>query len=239
MNQNELVEAIIKEVKRVLAMRGIQVSSSPEGSTAATPSAVSSTPVVSAHDVIDQSVGSRDSTGKQVITQRDLEALQGQSITVTPRAVITPLAHDYAREKGITITRVAGTGVQDGGSVSPQPVAAVGIVIAPDFPSDSTIVKKFLASRGLQVKEFSGKSYEAAIANLTGAVSSGTANFGVCVEKSGMEGTIHANRNKSIRAVHCRDTMEARAARVDIGANIIVLDAVSNPEAVIGGYIGV
>ena len=239
MNQNELVEAIIKEVKRVLTMRGIPISSSPEGSNTATFSAVSSTPEVSSPGIIDQSIGNCDLTGKQVITQRDLEAFEGQSITVTPRAVITPLAHDYAREKGITITKVAGTGAQNSGSVSPQPVATVALVIAPDFPSDSTIVKKFLTSRGLQVKELSGKSYEAAISNLTGAVSSGTANFGVCVEKSGMEGTIHANRNKSIRAVHCRDTMEARAARVDIGANVIVLDAVSNPEAVIGGYMGV
>ena len=114
MNQKELVETIIKEVKHALDLRGIQVSSSPERNTVATPSSVNTTPEVSASGMTDQSIGSRDSTGKQVITQRDLEALQGQSITVTTRAVITPLAHDYAREKGITITRVAGTGVQGG-----------------------------------------------------------------------------------------------------------------------------
>jgi hypothetical protein len=32
--------------------------------------------------------------------------------------------------------------------------------------------------------------------------------------------------------------MDARAARVDIDANIIVLDSTSNPEAIISGFTG-
>ena len=230
MNQDELVEAIIKEVKRVLTLRGISVSSSS--------SDVSSISAVSTTDKVIQSVGSSDLTGKQIITQKDLEAFKGQSITVSKKAVITPLAFDYAREKGIAITRVEQPSTNKSVSGNSQPIVNVGIVVAPDFPGDSVIVKKILESKGFIIKELTGKSYEAAIVNLGNAVLSGTANFGVCIEKSGMEGPIYANRNKNIRAVHCRETMDARAARVDIGANVIVIDSTSNPEAVITGFIG-
>ena len=234
MNQDELIEAIIKEVKRVLALKGVEIASSP-ASLSPAGSPASAAP---ASDVIDKSVGSRDMAGKQVITQKDFETLQGQSITVSKKAVITPLAFDYAKEKGITITRVdqAPLTKSDGGNM--QPVVTVALAVAPDFPGDSMVVKKFLASKNIQIKEFSGKSYESAVNNLANAVSSGAASFGVCVEKAGMLGPIYANRNKNIRAVHCRETFDARAARVDIGANVIVIDSVSNPEAVISGFMG-
>lgn len=234
MNQAELVESIIKEVKRVLVLRGVQVAPSPVSSSPAERPA----PAASAFAGIEQSVGRRDLTGKQVITQKDLEAFQGQSITVTQNAVITPLAIDYAREKGITITKVEQQVKPNSVSANQQPVVIAALAVAPDFPSGSMIVKKFLASKGFQIKESSGKSYKDSITDLVNAVSSGTASFGICIEKSGMEGPIYANRNKNIRAVHCRETYDARAARVDIGANVIVIDSVSNPEAVISGFTG-
>ncbi len=234
MNQDELIEAILKEVKRVLALKGVEVASS----TASSSPAGSSSPAAPSLSTIDKSVGSRDMAGKQVITQRDLETLQGQSITVSKRAVITPLAFDYAKEKGITITRVEQTHVTQSDGVSTQPVVTVALAVATDFPGDSMMVKKFLVSKSVRIKEFSGKSYETAVNNMANAVSSGAVSFGVCIEKAGMLGPIYANRNKNIRAVHCRETFDARAARVDIGANVIVIDSVSNPEAVISGFMG-
>ena len=234
MNQDELIKAIIKEVKKVLALKGVEVASSPASiSPAGSPATAAPAP-----GVIDQSLGSRDMSGKQVITQKDLEPLQGQSITVSKKAVITPLAIDYAREKGIAITKVDQAPEKKSGGGNLQSVVTVALAVAPDFPSDSMVVKNFLASKGVQINEFSGKSYETAVNNLTNAVSSGAASFGVCVEKAGMLGPIYANRNKNIRAVHCRETIDARAARVDIGANVIVIDSVSNPEAVISGFMG-
>jgi hypothetical protein len=233
MNRDELVEAIIKEVKRVLALRGISVSSSASSA----PVTSSPSPVSPAAKGV-QSVGSTDLTGKQIITQKDLEAFKGQTITVTKRAVITPLAFDYAREKKIILSRIEQTAANKSSSAGKQSVVTVGLTVAPDFPGDSTVVKKFLASKGFTIKDFSGKSHETAINNLCTAVSSGSSDFGISIEKTGMEGPIYANRNRNIRAVHCRETMDARAARVDIGANVIVIDSTSNPEAVISGFVG-
>lgn len=245
MNQQDLVEKIVAEVKRALALRGIETA--PASSTGASPAPKPAAPVPAAApaapapaaDQTVQSIGSRDLTGKQVITQRDLEKFQGQTITVTQKAVITPLAKDYARDKGITITKSSAVpGAANAGAGASQPAPAVAVAVAPDFPNDSSFVLKFLASKGFQIKEFTGKSYEKSVTDLSGAVSSNAASFGICIEKSGMEGPIYANRNRSIRAAHCRETLDARAARVDIGANVIVINAASNPEAVISGYIG-
>ena len=125
MNQDELVEAIIKEVKRVLTLRGISVSSSSSSS-----SDVSSISAVSTTDKVIQSVGSSDLTGKQIITQKDLEAFKGQSITVSKKAVITPLAFDYAREKGIAITKVEQPSTNKSVNGNSQPTVNVGIVVS-------------------------------------------------------------------------------------------------------------
>lgn len=244
MNHDELVEAIIREVKKVLTQRGIEVGSSSGKAPAQTPANRPTLPVLeSAAPVIGSgetaAVGSTDLTGKQVITQKDLEAYQGQTITVTQKAVITPLALDYARDKNITVSRadVSPEKKTEGTSLLPASITAA-LTVSPDFTGDGSILKSILESKRLTVKVFSGGTYEENVKKLAGAVASGSAQFGVCLENTGMVGPIHANRNNAVRAVHCRETFDARAARVDIGANVIVLDSASNPEAVISGFTG-
>ena len=239
MNQDQLVNKIITEVKRVLEQRGITVtpeSQKPAAAPAApAPQPATSRPAVQAPQTSD--IGGTDLTGKQVIVQKDLEPHKGKTIIVTQRAVISPLAMDYAKANGITISR---------SSAQPSPAQSdraeysgiVGVCIAPDFPGDASILKSILATKRLQIKEFIGNSYEDSIKKLCNAVSSGSVHFGVCLEKTGMEGPITANRNDKIRAVHCRETLDSRSARVDYGANVVILDAASNPEAVISGFTG-
>ena len=239
MNRDELVEAIIKEVKNVLALRGVTIAPSSSVPAAGGKSRAVSAPAKYARPADNtQSVGSSDLTGKQIITQRDLEGLDGQSITVRKNAVITPLAYDYAREKGISLNKVEQPAVTGGSGGNSQTVVNVSLVVAPDFPGDCSVVRNFLKSKGFNIKEVTGKSHEAAVNALGTSVSSGSSDFGVCIEKTGMQAPIYANRNKNIRAVHCRETLDARAARVDLGANVIVIDSASNPEAVLSGFVG-
>ena len=239
MNRDELVDAIIREVKNVLALRGVTVAPSTPSYTAGKKARGISVPSKSVQTVKNtQSVGSSDLTGKQIITQKDLEGHGGKSITVRKNAVITPLAYDYAREKDISLNKVEQPVVSGGSAGKTQSVINVSLAVAPDFPGDSSVVKQFLQSKGFNVKEITGKSHEAAVSSLGTSVSSGTSDFGICIERTGMEAPIYANRNKKIRAVHCRETLDARAARVDLGANVIVIDSLSNPEAVISGFIG-
>ena len=232
MKQEELVESIVNEVKRVLALRGIQVASDNSGTPVPAFKAPLSVPVA-------PQSGAHDLTGLRVITQKDLESLKGTTVSIAKKAVITPLAVDYAREKGITLKKVeAPSGQNPQSSVSTAHFGRVALAVAPDFPGDSMFVKRFLISKGLDVKEISGSKYENSIYTLAEFVAGGQVDFGVCVERSGMEAPIYANRNQKIRAVHCRDTFDARSARVDIGANVVVINAGCNPEAVISGFIG-
>jgi hypothetical protein len=178
-----------------------------------------------------------DLTGKLVIVIKDVQGMQGGTLRINRKTVITPLAVDYLREKGVALERVDIQEKKESAS-SAAGAAQVGLAVSPDFPGNSGMLNSLLASKGLQVREFRGQSYEAAIENMGSAVASGTILFGVCLENTGMLGPIHANRNQAVRAVHCRDMYEARAARVDIGANVVVLDAHSDPEYVIAGFLG-
>jgi len=256
MNRDELIETIIKEVKRVLAERGVPVapasgSTMTKGTRLERGSAPGSSSLMQKASTAPVTVpqpgisgvngmfGCRDLTGKQIITQKDLEKCTGVSIEVTRQAVITPLAFDYAKAKGISIKRVEKQAVTTN---NPAPVmgnGVVALVVAHNFPGDKSIVSTILNRKNFQIREFAGHSYEAAVKKLSHAVASGSVHFGICIEKTGMEGPIHANRNPKINAVHCRDTYEARAARIDYGANVIVIDSISDPEAVISGFCGI
>lgn len=240
MNRDDLIEAIIKEVKRVLAERGIPVAA--ESAEKAVASKVSGAPAQSGKSIVPAavpgpgtSVGTRDLTGRQIITQKDLEAFQGSTIHVTRKAIITPLAVDFARSKGITIVKVDSVAPSADKSVDQVVVA---VAFAPNFRGDKSIVTTILNGKGFVIRDFSDAAYDSGIKKLTSAVASGSANFGVLIENSGMEGPIYGNRNDKIRAVHCRTTIDARAARVDYAANVIVIDSTSDPDAVISGFCG-
>lgn len=230
MNQQELVEAVLREVKRALAERGMvpqqaPASGSPAPRAQAAPAAAAGRP------------GGADLTTKLVILLKDLEGRGGGTVHVSRTAVITPMATDYAGEKGISIVRVEQSRKSE--TVSRAASApTVGLAVCSDFSAGGGMVRSILESKGFTVREFAGQAYEAAIMSMCNAVASVSVLFGVCLERTGMLGPVHANRNHLIRAVHCRDSFEARAARVDIGANVIVLDAQGGPGGVISGFTG-
>ncbi len=238
MNQQELVEAVIKEVKRVLALRGVQIG--PTTQTPVAPETANTRPRAATVTGVDRAANpghGPDLTAKQVIVLKDIQGLQGGTLRVSRKAVLTPMALDHLREKGVKLERVDVQERKESVAAGPAQVVA-GLAVSPDFPGNSVILNSLLASRGIQVREFKAQSYEAAISAMCDAVASGAVHFAVCLENTGIIGPIHANRNQAVRAVHCRDTYEARAARVDIGANVFVLDSHSDPEYIIAGFTG-
>lgn len=60
---------------------------------------------------------------------------------------------------------------------------------------------------------------------LAQAVISGKATRGILVCGTGIGISIAANRHKGVRAAHCRDTTDARLARLHNDANVIALGA--------------
>jgi len=232
MNQQELVEAVLREVKRVLAERGMATG------TASTAAMTPAAPAARTVPAPVQSVsGTIDFTGKSVIVLKDMQGIAGGEVRVARGAVVTPLAVDYAREKGIAVIRVdRAPGKSENRQTESQ--VTVGLAVSSDYAAGGKAVRAYLESKGIAVREFTGARYDAAVTAMCDAVASGAMPFGVCVERTGMEAPIHANRGKAIRAVHCRDTFEARAARVDIGANVVVIGAQADPAGVIAGFTG-
>jgi ribose 5-phosphate isomerase RpiB len=215
----------------VLAQRGIETGGGSAPVAAATPNAAVHT--ISAGT---SAIGTTDLTGRQVITQKDLAALSNTTITVAKRSVISPLALDFAREKQILINRIDPSPQSTGSAAGPS--ATVAVAVSPDALADINTVNALCASKGMQVRKISENSYEQAVKSLAAAVASGAAQFGVCIEKSGIEGPIFANRNDNVRAVHCRTVAEARAARVEYQANVLVIGAGSDPRAVAAAFCG-
>ncbi len=239
MTNEKLIAAIIAEVKKVLTERGIPVASGTAAAKTFQPSAPSAPSVMSySQSQASTAVsGGSDLSDKKVITQKDLEGISSTRIQVAAKAVITPLAVDYARANGITIDKVAVLNTQSNMGM-PSPQITVALAFDNAFKGDRTVVTNFLSSKGFALKDCGAAAYESSVNALTSAVASGQAAFGICVENSGMGAPIFANRNKAIRAAHVRNNFEARAARVDFGANVLVLDAGSDPASVIAAFCG-
>jgi len=229
MSQQELIEAVLREVTRVLAARGVSLAPAPSSGVAPSlPRQAEPAPVPA---------GGGDLTGKQVVIQKDLLAFIGGTVRVAKTAVLTPLALDYAREKGITLVRTEPAAPRER-AAGAAPAAVVGLAVEPEFPGGAAVPRAIIEAKGFTVREFTAPSYAAAVTGLGTAVAAGAVLFGACLERTGMRGPIIANRSQAIRAVHCRDLYEARAARVDIGANVVVLDAQSDPSSVLSGFTG-
>ena len=238
MNQEQLVAAIVAEVKRVLELRGISVNSGDSNVKPVTYSAPKKTslpgtlntgsPAPASKKTIPAASGETlDLTGIKVITRKSLEGISAGQVLIAQRAVVTPMASDYAREKGIAFVR-NGDGQQGsyaGNTGAALPVAAVAV--DPAFNCGNRDIAGLFARQGVNADLIAGSSYEAAVTRCAENVASGGAQFAVCIERTGFAGPVYANRNPRIRAAFCRNMNDVRAARRDLDANVIVLDSLS------------
>lgn len=89
-------------------------------------------------------------------------------------------------------------------------------------------IKKFLESKGHQVKDFGTCSEESCdypifAGNVARAVSRGRAKRGILICKSGIGNSIVANKFPKVRAALCYDLLSARLSRQHNDANVLVL----------------
>jgi ribose 5-phosphate isomerase B len=111
-------------------------------------------------------------------------------------------------------------------------MAAAPIAIASDhagFELKAALVEDLKAA-GLPVLDLGTHSRESVDYPdfgdvLAKAITDGRASRGVLVCGTGIGISIAANRHKGIRAAHCRDTTDARFARLHNDANVIALGA--------------
>jgi len=162
-----------------------------------------------------------DERGKQVITEAEIRlASDGDTLLIDEASLVTPLASDLARDRGVRIER------------SPRRRSASKKIIAlgadhGGFEMKEQI-KRVLTDLGHEFKDFGTHSTEPVdypdYAHIVAsAVARGTCQLGIMVDGAGIGSCMVANKVPGIRAAMCYDEATARNSREHNGANVLTL----------------
>jgi ribose 5-phosphate isomerase B len=162
-----------------------------------------------------------DERGKRAITEAEIRlASAGDTINIDEDALITPLASDMARERGVQLYRVRRRNA----------AARKKIALGADhggFEMKERI-KLVLADLGHEYQDFGTHSTEAVdypdYAHVVAtAVSRRSCDVGIIVDGAGIGSCMVANKVPGIRAAMCYDEATARNSREHNGANVLTL----------------
>jgi ribose 5-phosphate isomerase B len=162
-----------------------------------------------------------DERGKSVITELEIrEAAAGDTLRIDQSAILTPLAQDLARERGVQIERVRRR------TAARKKKIALGADHG-GFEMKEEI-KRLLSDLGQDYQDFGTHSTEAVdypdYAHLVArAVGSGNCDVGIMVDGAGIGSCMVANKVPGVRAAMCYDEASARNSREHNGANVLAL----------------
>jgi ribose 5-phosphate isomerase B len=161
-----------------------------------------------------------DERGKRVITECEIRpASPGDTLRIDEGAMLTPLAQDLARERGVKIE-----------SVLRRAARRKRIALGADhggFEMKEEI-KRVLADLGHDYQDLGTHSTEAVdypdYAHVVArAVASGACDLGIIVDGAGIGSCMVANKVPGVRAAMCYDEPSARNSREHNGANVLTL----------------
>ena len=162
-----------------------------------------------------------DERGKRVITENEIRsAAAGDTLRIDEGAILTPLAEDLARERGLQIERV-----RRGSAARKMRIALGADHGGYEMKED---VKRVLADLGHDFQDFGTHSTEAVdypdYAHLVArAVASQTCDLGIVIDGAGIGSCMVANKVPGVRAAMCYDEASARNSREHNGANVLTL----------------
>ncbi len=158
-----------------------------------------------------------------------LEALQAgtSSLAVAPNALITPLARDTARERGLTLATARPKAPSASPSTPPRThVVAIGSDHG-GYGYKETL-KPFIVEMGWEVLEVGTDSekscdYPDFAFAVARAVALGKADFGVMIDGAGLGSAMVCNKVPGIRAACAYNEFTAWNARAHNDANVLTL----------------
>jgi ribose 5-phosphate isomerase B len=167
--------------------------------------------------------------GSELVTVDDLAKIpRGGELVLRPGAVVTPLAADHARERGIRL--VERSTVKDAGRLR--------IAVGADHGGFrfKTVLLDELRRLGhvafdLGTRDENAVDYPDYAAAVGEAVASGQADLGIALDGAGIGSAIAANKLPGIRAATCWDAQSAANAREHNHANVLCLGAKMLPES--------
>jgi ribose 5-phosphate isomerase B len=174
-----------------------------------------------------------------IVTEIDARMLErGETILLSRRGHVTPLALDTLRERRVTVIQEGRTSASEA-SLAP-PAAIRSLAIGSDHTGVAlrrTLVG-FLRGKGLAVSDLGTDGSEsvdypdvAALVAMT--VARGEADAGIVIDGAGIGSAIAANKIAGVRAAMANSETIARYAREHNGANVLTLGAtlISDDEA--------
>jgi hypothetical protein len=201
-----LIDEIVARVLRELGTGAIAVSAprAPALSTAV-PSAVASPPAEIA-------------LAGAVITQETLRQQAGNTrrIRVAARAILTPTARDYIRERGLDVIR-------DAASSEAPAAPSCQVIVTSALPQVAAALKG-LRSAGFHLDERLLGSAEEAATQGTNALCRAEAELVVVLTGEPEKVACLANRNGAVRGAPVRDGAALPALRASLQPNLLAID---------------
>lgn len=162
-----------------------------------------------------------DERAKHVITEHEIRnAVPGDTLRIDDDAMLTPLAQDLVKERGIQLERVRRR------SAARKKKIALGADHGGFEMKEQ--VKNLLNDLGHAYQDFGTHSTDAVdypdYAHLVArAVANKTCDLGIVVDGAGIGSCMTANKVPGVRAAMCYDTASARNSREHNGANVLTL----------------
>ena len=162
-----------------------------------------------------------DERAKHIITEHEIRnAAPGDILRVDDDAMLTPLAQDLLKERGIQLERVRRR------SAARKKKIALGADHGGFEMKEQ--VKNLLNDLGHSYQDFGTHSTEAVdypdYAHLVArSVANKTCDLGIVVDGGGIGSCMTANKVPGVRAAMCYDAASARNSREHNGANVLTL----------------
>lgn len=162
-----------------------------------------------------------DERAKHVITEHEIRnAVPGDTLRIDDDAMLTPLAQDLVKERGIQLERVRRR------SAARKKKIALGADHGGFEMKEQ--VKNLLNDLGHSYQDFGTHSTDAVdypdYAHLVArAVANKTCDLGIVVDGAGIGSCMTANKVPGVRAAMCYDAASARNSREHNGANVLTL----------------
>jgi ribose 5-phosphate isomerase B len=219
----DVVEIDVREIARraagrVLAERGLTPTG---GATSASRPALGGV-----HVDVEREPGPARATparGREVVSASSLAQVRaGESFRVPPGALVTPLAEEEARRRGIRLESGLASEVN----------RALCVAVASDH-GGFALKREVLGWLGelgatgvdLGTRDENPVDYPDFARAVAEAVASGQCRFGICIDGAGIGSAMAANKVPGVRAANCCDVAMARNAREHNFANVLTLGA--------------
>ena len=166
-------------------------------------------------------------SGRRLVTADDLTALApGSSLDLAANAIITPLAQDLARERGIDLRTTPAAPAQPTGPA--QRAVAIGADHGGYALKEQ--LKPYLLELGYEPVDVGAHSKESVdypdfAFSVASLVAQGRCGAGIVIDGAGIGSCMAANKVPGVRASLCYDVSSAGNAREHNHANVLTLGA--------------